>query len=107
MWKQANNFLFFRRNFIMNKTELINAVSEKSELTKKDATKAVDALLEVLTESLVKGDKVQLIGFGNFEVRDRAARSGRNPQTGEAIEIAASKVPAFKPGKALKDAVNK
>jgi DNA-binding protein HU-beta len=91
----------------MNKTELINAVSEKSELTKKDATKAVDALLEVLTESLVKGDKVQLIGFGNFEVRDRAARSGRNPQTGEAIEIAASKVPAFKPGKALKDAVNK
>jgi len=91
----------------MNKTELINAVAEKSELTKKDATKAVEALLDVLTDSLSKGDKVQLIGFGNFEVRDRAARSGRNPQTGEAIEIPASKVPAFKPGKALKDAVNK
>lgn len=106
-WKQANNFLFFRRKLIMNKTELINAVAEKSELTKKDATKAVEALLDVLTDSLSKGDKVQLIGFGNFEVRDRAARSGRNPQTGEAIEIPASKVPAFKPGKALKDAVNK
>lgn len=91
----------------MNKTELISAVAEKSELTKKDATKAVEALLDVLTDSLSKGDKVQLIGFGNFEVRDRAARSGRNPQTGEAIEIPASKVPAFKPGKALKDAVNK
>jgi len=91
----------------MNKNELISAVAEKSELTKKDASKAVEALLDVLTDSLSKGDKVQLIGFGNFEVRDRAARSGRNPQTGEAIEIPASKVPAFKPGKALKDAVNK
>ncbi|WP_162595924.1 HU family DNA-binding protein [Bacillus sp. CGMCC 1.16541] len=89
----------------MNKTELINAVAEASELSKKDATKAVDAVFESILETLKKGDKVQLIGFGNFEVRERAARKGRNPQTGEEIEIPASKVPAFKPGKALKDAV--
>lgn len=89
----------------MNKTELINAVAEKSSLSKKDATSAVDAVFEAITDSLQNGDKVQLIGFGNFEVRERAARKGRNPQTGEEIEIAASKVPAFKPGKALKDAV--
>lgn len=89
----------------MNKTELINAVAEASELSKKDATKAVDAVFDTILESLKKGDKVQLIGFGNFEVRERAARKGRNPQTGEEIEIPASKVPAFKPGKALKDAV--
>lgn len=89
----------------MNKTELINAVAEASELSKKDATKAVDAVFDTLLDALKNGDKVQLIGFGNFEVRERAARKGRNPQTGEEIEIAASKVPAFKPGKALKDAV--
>ncbi|BDG36567.1 HU family DNA-binding protein [Parageobacillus sp. VR-IP] len=89
----------------MNKTELINAVAETSGLSKKDATKAVDAVFESITEALRKGDKVQLIGFGNFEVRERAARKGRNPQTGEEMEIPASKVPAFKPGKALKDAV--
>lgn len=89
----------------MNKTELINAVAEKSELSKKDATSAVDAVFEVITGSLQNSEKVQLIGFGNFEVRERAARKGRNPQTGEEIEIPASKVPAFKPGKALKDAV--
>ena len=89
----------------MNKTELINAVAEKSSLSKKDATSAVDAVFEAITDSLQSGDKVQLIGFGNFEVRERAARKGRNPQTGKEIEIAASKVPAFKPGKALKDAV--
>ncbi len=89
----------------MNKTELINAVAEKSNLSKKDATSAVDAVFEAITDSLQNGDKVQLIGFGNFEVRERAARKGRNPQTGEEIEIAASKIPAFKPGKALKDAV--
>ena len=89
----------------MNKTELINAVAEASELSKKDATKAVDAVFESILEALKNGDKVQLIGFGNFEVRERAARKGRNPQTGEEIEISASKVPAFKPGKALKDAV--
>ncbi|CEH30006.1 MULTISPECIES: HU family DNA-binding protein [Aneurinibacillus] len=87
----------------MNKTELITKVSEVAELTKKDATKAVDAVFDAITEALKDGDKVQLIGFGNFEVRERAARKGRNPQTGEEIEIAASKVPAFKPGKALKE----
>ncbi len=76
-----------------------------AELTKKDATKAVDAIFETISEALKEGDKVQLIGFGNFEVRERSARKGRNPQTGEEIEIAASKVPAFKPGKALKDVV--
>ena len=89
----------------MNKTELINAVAETSGLSKKDATKAVDAVFESITEALKNGDKVQLIGFGNFEVRERAARKGRNPQTGEEMEIPASKVPAFKPGKALKYAV--
>ncbi|OEH93460.1 HU family DNA-binding protein [Bacillus solimangrovi] len=89
----------------MNKTELINAVAENSELSKKDATKAVDAVFESIMNALQEGDKVQLIGFGNFEVRERAARKGRNPQTGDEIEIPASKVPAFKPGKALKDAV--
>jgi DNA-binding protein HU-beta len=89
----------------MNKTDLINAVAEASELSKKDATKAVDAVFDSILNALKDGDKVQLIGFGNFEVRERAARKGRNPQTGEEIEIAASKVPAFKPGKALKDAV--
>lgn len=89
----------------MNKTELIAKVAELSELTKKDATKAVDAIFDSIAGALQEGDKVQLIGFGNFEVRERSARKGRNPQTGEEIEIAASKVPAFKPGKALKDAI--
>ncbi|WP_078543363.1 HU family DNA-binding protein [Litchfieldia alkalitelluris] len=90
----------------MNKTELVTAVAESTELSKKDVTKAVDAVFEAIQDALAKGDKVQLIGFGNFEVRERSARKGRNPQTGEEIEIAASKVPAFKPGKALKEAVN-
>ena len=89
----------------MNKTELINAVAEASELSKKDATKAVDSVFDTILDALKNGDKFQLIGFGNFEVRERSARKGRNPQTGEEIEIPASKVPAFKPGKALKDAV--
>ncbi|WP_062198273.1 HU family DNA-binding protein [Massilibacterium senegalense] len=89
----------------MNKTELINAVAEATELSKKDATKAVEAVFDTITGALKDGDKVQLIGFGNFEVRTRSARKGRNPQTGEEIEIPESKVPAFKPGKALKDAV--
>ncbi|PTL40376.1 MAG: HU family DNA-binding protein [Alkalicoccus sp.] len=89
----------------MNKTELINAVAEKTDLSKKDATGAVDAVFDIITDALQKQEKVQLIGFGNFEVRERAARKGRNPQTGEEIEIPASNVPAFKPGKALKDAV--
>lgn len=89
----------------MNKTELIQAVSTASELSKKDATKAVDAVFDSILNALKDGDKVQLIGFGNFEIRERAARKGRNPQTGDEIEIAGGKVPAFKPGKALKDAV--
>lgn len=89
----------------MNKTELISAVAEKSELSKKDATNAVDAVFDSILSALKNGDKVQLIGFGNFEVRERAARKGRNPQTGEEIEIAASKAPAFSPGKNLKEAV--
>ncbi|RPK04788.1 HU family DNA-binding protein [Priestia endophytica] len=89
----------------MNKTELLNAVAEQSELTKQDAAKAVDALLKTISDTLSKEEKIQLIGFGTFEVRERAARTGRNPQTGEEMQIAASKVPAFKPGKELKEAV--
>lgn len=89
----------------MNKSELINAVAEASELSKKDATAAVEAVFQTIQDTLANGDKVQVIGFGTFEVRERAARKGRNPQTGMEIDIAASKVPAFKAGKALKDAV--
>jgi DNA-binding protein HU-beta len=89
----------------MNKTELVNQVAKTAELTQKETSKAVDAVFDTVLEALKNGDKVQLIGFGNFEVRERAARTGRNPQTGEEIQIAAGKVPAFKPGKALKDAV--
>lgn len=90
----------------MNKTELVNAVAEKAELTKKDAEKAVSAVFASIEEALSRGEKVQLVGFGTFEVRDRAERTGRNPKTGEEIVIPASKVPAFKPGKALKEAVD-
>ncbi|MGP7818663.1 HU family DNA-binding protein [Niallia sp. 01092] len=89
----------------MNKTELINAVAAQTELTKKDVSKTIDSLFETISTTLAKEEKIQLIGFGTFEVRDRAARTGRNPQTGEEIQIAASKVPAFKPGKELKEAV--
>ncbi|KRL83799.1 histone-like DNA-binding protein HU [Ligilactobacillus apodemi DSM 16634 = JCM 16172] len=88
-----------------NKAQLIETVAEKTGLTKKDATVAVDAVFGSIQDYLKEGEKVQLIGFGNFEVRERAARKGRNPQTGKEIQIPASKVPAFKPGKALKDAV--
>ena len=88
-----------------NKQDLIAKVAEATELTKKDSAAAVDAVFATVSEYLSKGEKVQLIGFGNFEVRERAARKGRNPQTGKEIEVAASKVPAFKAGKALKDAV--
>lgn len=90
----------------MNKTELISNVAETAKLTKKDSAKAVDAVLEAISKTLKKGDKVQLIGFGNFEVREKAARKGRNPQTGEEIEIPASKVPVFRPGRALKESVD-
>ncbi|CCQ98494.1 non-specific DNA-binding protein HBsu; signal recognition particle-like (SRP) component [[Clostridium] ultunense Esp] len=89
----------------MNKTELVAKVAEATELSKKDAQKAVEAVFDAITEALKAGDKVQLVGFGNFEIRERSARKGRNPQTGEEIQIAASKVPAFKPGKALRDSV--
>ncbi|MFO7310619.1 MAG: HU family DNA-binding protein [Bacillota bacterium] len=91
----------------MTKTELIDRVAAKSGLTKKDAGKAVDALFEAVTEALAGGERVQIVGFGTFEVRERAARRGRNPQTGADIQIAARKIPAFKAGKALKDSVAK
>ena len=88
-----------------NKQDLIAKVVEATGLTKKDATASVNAVFDTVKDYLAEGEKVQLIGFGNFEVRERAARQGRNPQTGETISIAASKVPAFKAGKALKEAV--
>ncbi|ADL06577.1 transcriptional regulator [Lacrimispora amygdalina] len=90
----------------MNKAELIAAVAEKAELSKKDAEKAVKALTDVISEELVKGEKIQLVGFGTFEVSERAAREGRNPKSGEVMNIPASKTPKFKAGKALKDMVN-
>ena len=91
----------------MNKTDLINAVAAAANLTKKDAEAAVSAVINTVTEALEKGDKVQVAGFGTFEVRARAARTGRDPRTGKNIEIPASKAPAFKAGKALKESVNK
>ena len=90
----------------MNKAELIAAVAEKAELSKKDAEKAVKALTDVISEELVQGEKIQLVGFGTFEVSERAAREGRNPKSGEVMNIPASKTPKFKAGKALKDMVN-
>ncbi|WP_332695700.1 HU family DNA-binding protein [Halalkalibacter lacteus] len=89
----------------MNKTELVQAVAERTQLSKKDAGSAVNAVFDLIEESMSKGETVQLIGFGNFEVRERAARKGRNPQTGEEIDIAATKTPAFKAGKQLKESV--
>ena len=91
----------------MNKTELIAAVAEKTGLSKKDSDAALAAVVDAITESLVNGEKVQLVGFGSFEVKKRAARIGRNPKTKEEIQIPATKVPSFKPGKALKDVVAK
>ena len=92
--------------FDMNKTELVAAMAEKAQLSKKDAEAALKALTEVVTEELKKGEKIQLVGFGTFEVSERAAREGRNPSTGATMTIAASKAPKFKAGKALKDAIN-
>ncbi|MEC2867324.1 HU family DNA-binding protein [Bacillus bombysepticus] len=89
----------------MNKTELTKVVAEKAELTQKDASAATQAVLDAITNVLAKEEKVQIIGFGTFEVRERSARTGRNPQTGEEMQIAASKAPAFKAGKELKEAV--
>ncbi len=90
----------------MNKTELVAAMAEQAELSKKDSEKALKAFIDVVTTQLKKGDKIQLVGFGTFEVVKRAAREGRNPLTGEKMKIKASKAPKFKAGKALKDAVN-
>ena len=90
----------------MNKTELIAAVAEKAEISKKDSEKALKAFIDVVTDELKAGGKIQLVGFGTFEVSERAAREGRNPQTGKTMKIAACKAPKFKAGKALKDAVN-
>lgn len=91
----------------MNKAELVAAIAEKTELSKKDSEKALKAFIDVVTDELKKGEKIQLVGFGTFEVSKRAAREGRNPQTGKTMKIAASKAPKFKAGKALKDIVNK
>jgi len=96
-----------RRQLRMNKNELITAMAGKAGMSKKDTEKVLKAFEEVVVEELVKGGKVQLVGFGTFDVAERAAREGRNPQTGEVMPIAASKAPRFKVGKALKDAVNK
>ena len=90
----------------MKKAELIAAMAEKAELSKKDSEKALKAFIDVVTDELVKGEKIQLVGFGTFEVSERPAREGRNPQTGETMEIKASKAPKFKAGKALKDIIN-
>ena len=90
----------------MNKTELIPAIAESADISKKDSEKALKAFVDVVTEELKKGEKVQLVGFGTFEVSERAAREGRNPQTGKTMKIEACKAPKFKAGKALKDAIN-
>ncbi len=90
----------------MNKTELVAAIADKAKLSKKDAEATVNAFAEVVTKELKKGGKVQLVGFGTFEVTKRSARTGRNPQTGATMKIAASKAPKFKAGKAFKDALN-
>ena len=91
----------------MNKSELVAAVAQSAEITKKDAEKAVAAVTDAITKALCDGEKVQLVGFGTFEVRERGARTGKNPRTGAMIKIPASKVPAFKAGKAFKEIVNK
>ena len=91
---------------MVNKTELINAAAEAAQVTKKDAAAVVNAVLDTIAQTLADGDKVQLVGFGNFEIRERKARQGKNPRTGEAVTIAACKVPSFMAGKALKDGVN-
>ena len=90
----------------MNKSELIEAIAASADIPKASAARALDAMVDTVTDSLKKGDSVSLVGFGTFQVKERAARTGRNPQTGEPIEISAAKVPSFKAGKALKDSVN-
>jgi len=97
---------FVKKGGLMNKGDLIDAVAGSTDLSKADSGRAVDAVIEAITKALKKGGTVSLVGFGTFTVKKRAARQGRNPRTGEAIQIKASKVPGFKAGKALKDAVN-
>ena len=99
--------LIIKGGVLMTKTELIDKIAQKTKLTKKDTGKALDAVLESISSALTKGDKVTLVGFGSFEVRKREARKGRNPQNGKEIKIPARKVPAFRAGKALKEAVSK
>ncbi|HMM23581.1 MULTISPECIES: HU family DNA-binding protein [Pseudoxanthomonas] len=98
--------VYRKGSYSMNKTELIDAVADEAEVSKAEAGRAVDAVISSITKALKKGDSVTLVGFGTFQVRKRAARTGRNPKTGDTIKIKASKNPAFKAGKALKDAVN-
>ncbi|WP_255357656.1 HU family DNA-binding protein [Pseudoxanthomonas sp. Root630] len=98
--------MFRKGSYSMNKTELIDSVADEAEVSKAEAGRAVDAVISSITKALKKGDSVTLVGFGTFQVRKRAARTGRNPKTGDTIKIKASKNPAFKAGKALKDAVN-
>ena len=98
--------LYQEEEFKMNKTELVAAMADQAGLSKKDAEKALKAFIDVVSDELKKGGKIQLVGFGTFEVSERAAREGRNPQTGESMKIAASKAPKFKAGKALKDMIN-
>ncbi len=99
-------FVFQEEEIIMNKTELVAAMADKAGVSKKDAEATLKAFTEVVAEELKKGEKIQLVGFGTFEVSERAARTGRNPQTGAEMKIAASKAPKFKAGKALKDSIN-
>lgn len=94
-----------QEGFVLNKADLVGQIASKTGMTKKDTEPIVSALLDTIQAALKDGEKVQLVGFGTFEVRDRAARKGRNPQTGKDIEIPASRIPAFKPGKVLKDAI--
>ncbi|WP_312767930.1 HU family DNA-binding protein [Pseudoxanthomonas mexicana] len=98
--------VYRKGSYSMNKTELIDAVADEAEVSKAEAGRTVDAVISSITKALKKGDSVTLVGFGTFQVRKRAARTGRNPKTGDTIKIKASKNPAFKAGKALKDAVN-
>ena len=100
----ANSYL--KKGFSVNKSELIDAIAESADISKAAAGRAIDAVVESVTNALKEGDQVTLIGFGTFSVKDRAARTGRNPQTGAEIQIAAAKIPSFKAGKGLKDAVN-
>jgi len=101
--KPVNNIIPLRRDTRLNKTELIAQVAIKAGITKKDAEQVINSFIGTVQEALVNGDKVQLIGFGTFEARERQARKGRNPQTGDVIDIPATRIPAFKAGKALKD----